>query len=145
MIRERVEYLSAGQDVETDEQDVVCQQHEGSEYIGYLALSKGVVSEITCSHYEIAHSVGSRCVLTDVPDMRVLHDEFVHGDRGNPEEHSGEQHSYNSGDPSQHTERTDISIEICNTSIAHLRQRPRLRHNSQTHLVTSQQPRGLLP
>lgn len=58
MIRERVENLIAGQDVETDEQDVVGKQHEGTEYIGYLALSKDVISKVTCSHYEIAHSVG---------------------------------------------------------------------------------------
>jgi hypothetical protein len=37
--------------------------------------------------------------LTDIPDLRVLHDELVHGDGGDPEENAGEDHGDYSWNP----------------------------------------------
>lgn len=48
--------------------DVVEQQHDSSEFVGELALAKCVVSKVA-----------------DVFDLRVFHDEFVHGQRGDVE------------------------------------------------------------
>lgn len=99
MIREGVENLCAGQDVETDEQDVVRKQHESGECISNFALSKGVVSKVTYSHQICALQTCPdgrflglfrvRVKFTDVSDLRVFHDEFVHCDRGNPKQNSG--------------------------------------------------------
>ena len=48
MIGEGVEDFCGSQDVETNEKDVVGQQHEPTELIRNPALSKDVVSKITC-------------------------------------------------------------------------------------------------
>lgn len=48
MIGQGIQDLGAGQDVESDEQDVVGQQHESREVPCGLALSKDVISEVTC-------------------------------------------------------------------------------------------------
>lgn len=57
MIRECVEYLGAGEDVETDQHNVVGEEHECGEPVGDLRLSEDVVAEVA-----------------DVMDQRVLHD-----------------------------------------------------------------------
>lgn len=49
--------------METDKEDVVGEQHESSELVRDSALSEDIVTEVT-----------------DISDLRVLHDEFVHGD-----------------------------------------------------------------
>lgn len=47
VVRQRVEDLGTGKDVEADQKDVIGEQHEGSECVSNPALSKGVVSKIT--------------------------------------------------------------------------------------------------
>ena len=43
---------------------------------------------------------------TNVVDLRVLHNELVHGDGSDPKQDSGENHGDDSWDPSQDTEAT---------------------------------------
>lgn len=62
VVRQRVEDLCASQDVETDQHDVVEQQHDGCELVRDLALAESVVAEVANVH-----------------DLGVLHDELVHG------------------------------------------------------------------
>jgi hypothetical protein len=42
--------------------------------------------------------------LTNIHDLRVLHNELVHGNGGDPEEDAGENHGDNSWNPSQDAE-----------------------------------------
>jgi hypothetical protein len=44
---------------------------------------------------------GAACQLTDILDLRVLHDVLVHGDRGDPEEDPRENHGDNAWNPAQ--------------------------------------------
>ena len=75
VVGEGVDYFCAGEHVEADEHDVVEQQHDGGEFVGDFGLAEGVVAEVA-----------------DVFDLRVLHDEFVHGQRCDVEEHAGNDH-----------------------------------------------------
>ena len=43
---ECVQYFGASEDVEADEEDVVCHQHEGREGIGSSTLSENIKTEI---------------------------------------------------------------------------------------------------
>ena len=47
MIRQSVEDLGPSKDVEADQDDIVGEQHEPSEFVSKSSLSKGVVSKIT--------------------------------------------------------------------------------------------------
>lgn len=47
MIRQSIENLGPGKDVEADQNDIVGEQHKPSEFISKSSLAKGVVSEIT--------------------------------------------------------------------------------------------------
>lgn len=46
MIREGIQDLGAGQDVESDEENIVRKHHECGEDVGNFALSEYMVSEI---------------------------------------------------------------------------------------------------
>jgi hypothetical protein len=46
MIRKSVDDLGGGQDMETDEDDVVGEEHESAELVSNSALAKNVVSKI---------------------------------------------------------------------------------------------------
>lgn len=48
MVRQRIQHLGTGEDMESDEKDIVGQQHKCGEDIGSTTLSKDIVSEITC-------------------------------------------------------------------------------------------------
>ena len=105
MIRKSVEDLGTGKDVEADEHDVIEKQHDASEFIGDSALSKGVVPEITyitvsSSDFQGLLSHKLMYCLTDIHNLRVLHNEFVHGNGGDPEEDTGENHGDNTRYPS---------------------------------------------
>ena len=77
--------------------------------------------------------------LTDILDLRVLHDKLVHRNRGDPEKDTGENHGDDSRTPSQDTEEMSISVvEIGPATDANLRERPCLSHDSQTDLVSSE-------
>jgi len=78
--------------------------------IGDPALAKGVVSEVA-----------------DVSDGRVLHDELVHGERGDVEENSGDDHGDDTWHPAEDGER------------------PGLCHYCQAYLISAKKPRALLP
>lgn len=54
MVRESIDDFCAGEDVEADKKNVVCQQHTAAEFIRKPAFPKDFVSEIT-----------------DVPDMTI--------------------------------------------------------------------------
>lgn len=60
MIRESVEDLGSGENMEADEKDVVGQQHESSKLIGNPALSKSIVSKVTWGLLVLVHSKDSR-------------------------------------------------------------------------------------
>jgi hypothetical protein len=47
MIRQCVDDLSAGKDVEADENNIIGEKHERRKYISNSALPKGIVSKIT--------------------------------------------------------------------------------------------------
>ena len=96
--------------MEPDKKDVVGEQHEAGPFISKPAFTKRIVSEIT-----------------DVLDLGVLHDIFVHSDGRNPEEDSGAHHSDYARHPAEDGER------------------PRLGHDSKANLVPSEQPSCLLP
>ena len=74
--------------MEADEEDVVGEQHEGGEVVGNAALAEDVVSKVA-----------------DVHDLRVFHDELVHGDGGDPEESAGNKHGEDTWYPSKHGQR----------------------------------------
>lgn len=88
MIRQRIEDFGASKDMETNQHDIVGEQHESSELICDLALSKGVVSEVA-----------------DIPDLWVFHDEFVHRERSDVEEYPSEYHCDDSRYPAQNGKR----------------------------------------
>jgi len=96
--------------VETDKEDVVGQEHKSGEVVGDHALAKDVVSKIA-----------------NVFDLRMFHNVLVHGDGGDPEKNTGDDHGDDTGYPSEN------------------RQRPCLSHNGKTDLVTAEKPGGLLP
>ena len=83
VIREGVKDLGTSKDVESNQHNVVGEQHETGEFICNLALSANVVSEVA-----------------DIPDLGVLHDEFVHGDGGDPEEDARTDHGDYARNPS---------------------------------------------
>lgn len=70
--------------MEADKHDVVCEQHEGGEMVSNPTLSKDVVAKVA-----------------DVSDLRVEHDVFVHGQRGDVEENAGDDHGDDTGNPTQ--------------------------------------------
>jgi hypothetical protein len=74
--------------VESDENDVIGKQHEAAEFVRNSALSKGVISEIT-----------------DIHDLRILHNEFVHRHGCDPEENTSANHGDDSWNPAQDTEK----------------------------------------
>ncbi len=84
MIGERIEDFGAGENMETDEHDVVEEQHDCGEFIGNLALAEDVVAEIA-----------------NVFDLGVLHDVFVHSNGGDPEERASHEHGDDTRNPSQ--------------------------------------------
>jgi hypothetical protein len=45
------------------------------------------------------------CPLTDILDLRMFHDILVHGDRSDPEQHTGEDHGDDAGNPSEDSPR----------------------------------------
>lgn len=110
MIRQSIENLGPGKDVEAYQNDVVREQHKSSEFISKSSLSKGIVSEITyCPATIISLRLTSRGRdppkdrkgrLTDISDLRVLHDEFVHSNGSDPEKDTGEDHGNNTRTPS---------------------------------------------
>jgi hypothetical protein len=54
VIGQGVEDLGAGKDMETNEKDVVGEQHETSKLISKSSSSKGLISEITyCGFYQL--------------------------------------------------------------------------------------------
>lgn len=83
MVGEGIEDLGGGEDVEANKEDVVGEEHEAAELVGEPVLAKDVVSEVA-----------------DVFYLRVAHDVFVHCDRGEPEEETGEYHGDDSWNPS---------------------------------------------
>ena len=70
--------------MESNEQDIVGQQHEPRKLISYSALAKSVIPEIA-----------------NVFDLGMLHNEFVHGHRSNPEQDASDDHDDDSWNPSQ--------------------------------------------
>ena len=78
--------------MEADQKNVVGEQHEAGESVCELAVSEGVVSEVT-----------------DIFDLGVLHDELVHGYGGDPEKHSGDDHGDDSRNPAKDRERPRLS------------------------------------
>lgn len=83
VVGQGVEDFGTGEDVETDQEDVVGEQHESGELVGDARLAKCVVSKVA-----------------DVSDLGVFHDEFVHGHGGDPEEDPGADHGDDTGHPS---------------------------------------------
>lgn len=83
MIRQGVQNLGTGEDVEADQKDVVGEQHEPGPFISNAALSKGIVSKIT-----------------DVLDLRVFHDVLVHSNGSDPEEYTSNHHGDDARNPS---------------------------------------------
>lgn len=92
MAGEGVQNLCASKDVETNKQDVVGQEHEGSEVVGGVTLAEDVVAEIA-----------------DVLDLRVFHDVVVHSDGGDPEKSARDEHGDESGYPSEDRQRPGLS------------------------------------
>ena len=63
MIRKRVEDLGASENMEANQEDIICQQHKGCEMICNHALAKDIVSKVT-----------------DIHDLWMSHDILVHRD-----------------------------------------------------------------
>jgi len=84
VVRERVQNLRAGQDVETNKHNVVGEQHKSSEFVCDLGLSAGIVRKVA-----------------DIPNHGVLHDEAPHGHGGDPEEHAADDHCQDTRDPAE--------------------------------------------
>jgi hypothetical protein len=107
VIGQGVEDLGAGKDMETNKKDVVGEQHETSELISKSSSSKGFISKITYGgHSSVLGTLGTETAiirlqswLTDVFDMRMLHNELMHSNGGDPECSTGDKHSYNSWNP----------------------------------------------
>lgn len=110
MITQGIQNLRTSQDMETDKQYIIRQQHESRELIRDFRFAERIVAEIA-----------------DILDLRMFHDELVHGDTGDPEHDAGDDH----GDYSWHP--------------AEDAQGPCLCHDSQTDLVAGEEPGGLLP
>lgn len=110
VVAEGVEHFCTGEDVEADEHDVVGEQHESRELVGDIALAKGVVAKVD-----------------NVLDLGVLHDELVHGERGDVKEQAGDDHGDDTGHPAEDGEG------------------PGLGHDGEADLVAGEQPRGFLP
>jgi len=52
---------------------------------------------------------GARDKLTNIPDLRILHDELVHGDRSDPEENTSSNHRDYTRNPSENPETITVS------------------------------------
>lgn len=72
--------------METNQHNVIQQQHNRCELVCDLALAKGVVAKVA-----------------DILDLGVLHDEFVHGHRSDVEEHTSYYHGDDAGNPPEDT------------------------------------------
>lgn len=83
MIRQRIKDLSTGKDVETDKKNIVGEQHKSGESISNSTLSESIESKIT-----------------NVLNLRVLHDELPHSHGGDPEEDTSDHHGDDTRDPS---------------------------------------------
>ena len=110
VVRERVEDPGAGEDVEADQEDVVGEEHEARELVGDAGSPERVVPEVA-----------------DVSDLGVLHDEFPHGHRRDPEQETRADHGEDPGDPAEDTEG------------------PGLCHDGEADLVADEEPGGFLP
>ena len=75
MARQSIQDLGSGENVESDQHDVVGEKHESSEFVGDLAPAEGVVSEVA-----------------NILNLRVFHDESPHGHAGDVEKNTGSQH-----------------------------------------------------
>jgi len=84
MITQRVQYFRSGQDMKPDEQDIIRQQHESGKLVSDPGFAESVVAEVA-----------------NIFDLRVLHDEFVHGEGGDVEEDAGNEHGDYAGDPAE--------------------------------------------
>jgi hypothetical protein len=49
VVGKSIQNLSAGEDVESNEKDVVSEQHEAAEFVGKTVLSENAVSKIACA------------------------------------------------------------------------------------------------
>lgn len=92
VIRECVEDLGTSKDVETNEENVVGEQHEPGELVSKLAFAEGVVAKVT-----------------DVLDLGILHDEFPHRVGRNPEERPRNKHGNDPWDPTENHQRPGLS------------------------------------
>ena len=103
--------------METNQQDVVSQQHEAGKDVGRLAFAEDIVAKVTCCggrRARVSLSIPSQGsegrwreeLLTDVFDLRVLHDVLVHGEGSDPEESAGHNHGNDAGYPSQYAKGT---------------------------------------
>ena len=92
MIRQGVEDLGAGENVEANQQDVVGEQHEARPLVSNSAFAEDVVAKVA-----------------DVSDLGVLHDVLVHGNRGDPEEDASADHGDDAGNPTKYRKRPSLS------------------------------------
>lgn len=87
VVTEGVEDLGGRQDVETNEEDVVGEEHEGSGLVGESALAEEKVSNVA-----------------NVANVGVLHHELPHGVTGDPEEDTGEESGDECRSPTENAE-----------------------------------------
>lgn len=119
VIRQSIQHLGSSQDMETNQQDVVSQQHEAGKDVCRLAFAEDIVAKVTwfrgrqtCVSLDNPSQGGMRemereresGVPTNVLDLRVLHDVLVHGEGSDPEESAGHNHGNDAGYPSQYAE-----------------------------------------
>ena len=91
MVGQCVEDFGTGEDMEADEKNVVGEQHESSPLIGKAVLSKDMVYKIT-----------------DILDLWVFHNVFVHSDGSDPEEYTSDHHCNDAWNPSEHAEEKQV-------------------------------------
>ena len=115
--------------MESNQHDIVGEQHESSELVSDSAFSKSVISEVA-----------------DVLDLGVLHDVFVHCHRRDPEENASTKHCEDTWHPSENPgKELDSLLHVLKLMAKNLRERPRLSHDCKAHLVTCKKPSGFLP
>jgi hypothetical protein len=97
--------------MESDEKNIVGEQHEPAELIRKSVLAKNIISKITCCVERVLdskvprkkitkHLYSSKEGLTNILDLRVSHNVLVHCEGRYPKENAGENHREKTWNPS---------------------------------------------
>ena len=106
MVRQGVENFCACEDVETDEEGVVGEQHKPGKLVCQPTLAKRVVSKVAdVLDLGVFHDILDSTALLAAPVRYVASSYLVHGHGGDPEKNSRDDHGDYAWHPTEDRER----------------------------------------